>query len=182
MNKIKWAHCTGVNICLMPSIMSSNSILLFSISSFTFLSYSISYSRVPFCKLRNCCLFWIFLLCSSVRLREFFSYLNHSSISAYFYSSSANKCFFSAALHIMYLWRAGKLKFTICLKYSLIVFILYFPVAPILDLKLSIIEFISGVGSSPFYGFSKSTSSLFINWWRLAAKLLIVLLWETIRS
>ena len=120
--------------------MSSSSILLFYISSLTYFSSSINFSNTTFCSSRNFLLFFIYNFCSSLRFRDNFSYLNHSSLSISSSSFSANKCFFSAALHIIYRCKAGKLRLTICLKYSLIVLILSLPVAPILDLRLSMIS------------------------------------------
>ena len=128
----------GVKICRIPSMISSSSKLFISISSFTSLSSLINPSKIIFCSLRNYCLFFISFFCYQVRFKEDFSSLNHYYFYAYFYSAFEKRCLSSAALHIMYRWRAGRLRFTICLKYSLMVLILYFPVAPILDLRLSI--------------------------------------------
>lgn len=137
----------GVNTSLIPSIISYNSTLLSSISYFTSFNSSINFQSIPFCSSKIDCLFFISPFSSSLRFKATFNSLNHSSASAYSSSLSANKCFFQVALHIIYLCKAGKLKFTIYLKYQLIVFLLSFPVAPILDLKLSIISLICFPGS-----------------------------------
>lgn len=159
MKRMKCAACSGVSIYLIPSIISSSSMLFSSISFFMFFRSRISFSSRTFCYLRNYLLLWIYLFCSSLRFSAFLSSVNHSSSS---WSSIPKRCFPSAADHIIYLCKAGRLRLTICLKYSLIVLILSFPVAPIRYLRLSIMALISAEVSYPLFDLSNSPFIFFI--------------------
>ncbi len=141
----------------------------------------INFSNTFFCSCKNNFFDCTYFFCSSVKFSDCFSSLYHSSVSSY--SFWLNKWFYSDALHIMYRCKAGKLKFTIWRKYSFIVLILYFPAAPILYRRLSIIEFISlffySKGRSLFWS---TLYKFLINWCLLAVNPLMALFWLITRS
>lgn len=135
-----------MRMSLMPSIMSSSSMLFYSISFLISFKSPISFYSSCFCSLRNSRLLWISHFCYSLKFKASLNSTNHSSSSCW---SLPKRCLPSAADHIMYLCNAGRLRLTICLKYSLMVLILSRPVAPILYRKLSMMPFSSYEGSSP---------------------------------
>lgn len=153
MKRMKCAAWSGVKISRIPSIMSSSSMLFSSISFLISFKSPINFYSSCFCSLRNSLLLWISHFCYSLRFSASLSSTNHSSSSCW---SFPNRCLPSAADHIMYLWSAGKLRLTICLKYSLMVLILSRPVAPILYLRESMMPFSSSEGSSPALACSNS--------------------------